>query len=90
MNRRGTRQVTKLIHPKLSYQVRGVLLDVHKKLGPQLKERYYQDAILIGLEEREIACTPEKQFEVFHQEREPIEEPTMHLRLPIRSILNSL
>ena len=31
----------KLMHPELSYQVRGVLLDVYDVLGPTLKERYY-------------------------------------------------
>jgi GxxExxY protein len=59
--------MSKLIHPKLSYQVRGVLLDVYKSLGPRLRERYYQDAILLGLEKRGIACTPEKCFEVYYE-----------------------
>jgi hypothetical protein len=37
--------MAKLVHPELSYQVRGVLLNAYNKLGPLLKEEYYRDAI---------------------------------------------
>ncbi len=57
----------KLVHPQLSYQVRGVLLDVYNALGPMLKERYYQDAIVLGLERRGIPCQAEKSFEVYYE-----------------------
>lgn len=57
-----------LVHPELSYQIRGVLLDVHNTLGPLLQERYYQDATMIGLEKRGIACTAEKSFEVYYRD----------------------
>lgn len=60
--------MAKLIHPELSYQVRGVLFDVYNKLGPLLKESYYRDAIGIGLQQRGLACVLEKGFEVFYQE----------------------
>lgn len=56
----------KLVHPELSYQVRGVLIDVYNALGPMLKEEYYRDAIIIGVERRGIACVPEKRFEVYY------------------------
>jgi len=56
-----------LIHPELSYQVRGVLLDVYNTLGPLLKERFYEDAIVIGLEKRGIPCEAEKEFEVYYE-----------------------
>ncbi|MCJ7660454.1 MAG: GxxExxY protein, partial [Anaerolineales bacterium] len=59
--------MTKLIHPELSYRVRGVLLAVYNELGPMLKEEYYRDAIVIGLEECGISCEPEKDFEVFYE-----------------------
>ena len=59
--------MTKLIHPTLSYQVRGVLLDVYNALGPMLKEEYYRDAIVIGLEKHGIMCKPEKDFEVYYE-----------------------
>ena len=60
--------MTKLIHPKLSYQVRGVLLDIYNALGPMLKEVYYRDAIVVGLEKGGIKCDPEKDFEVYYEE----------------------
>ena len=57
----------KLVHPELSYQVRGVLFDVYNTLGPMLKEEYYQDAIVLGMEKRGITCEPEKGFEVYYE-----------------------
>jgi len=59
--------MSKLVHPELSYRVRGVLLDVYNALGPMLKERYYQDAIALGLERCGIACQSEKGFEVYYE-----------------------
>jgi len=56
-----------LVHPELSYQVRGVLLHVYNNLGPLLKEEYYRDAIVLGLEKRGIACESEKGFEVYYE-----------------------
>jgi GxxExxY protein len=60
--------MAKLVHPELSYQVRGVLLDVYNNLGPLLKEEYYRDAIILGLEKRGIACESEKRFEVYYED----------------------
>lgn len=59
--------MAKLIHPELSYQVRGVLLHVYNALGPMLKEDYYRDAIILGLRKRGITCTPEEKFEVYYE-----------------------
>ena len=56
-----------LIHPELSYDVRGVLLHVYNTLGPMLKEEYYERAIAIGLEKRRIHCETQKGFEVFYE-----------------------
>lgn len=58
----------KLIHPELSYRVRGVLLNVYNDLGPMLKEEYHRDAIVLGLEEHSIVCEPEKAFEVYYRD----------------------
>lgn len=56
-----------IIHKELSYAVRGILLDVHNKLGPMLPEKFYQDAIETGLTARGIACKPQKEFEVYYR-----------------------
>lgn len=56
-----------LIHEELSYTVRGVLFDVHTKLGPRLPEQFYQDAVGIGLERAGIACQTEKRFDVHYK-----------------------
>lgn len=60
--------MTKLVHPELSYEVRGVLFHVYNSLGPMLKEEYYRDAIALGLEKRGIDCSLEKAFEVFYRD----------------------
>jgi len=60
--------MSNLIHERLSYAVRGVLFDVHNKLGPGLREEYYRDAIALGLEARGIRCQAEKAFEVYYEE----------------------
>ena len=59
--------MAKLVHPELSYQVRGVLFHVYNALGPMLKETYYEDAVVIGLEKRGIACESQKAFEVYYE-----------------------
>jgi GxxExxY protein len=59
--------MTKLLHPDLSYEVRGALFDVYNALGPMLKESFYQDAISVALDKRKIASELEKAFEVFYE-----------------------
>jgi len=56
--------MVQLVHPELSYQVRGVLLHVYNALGPMLKEKYYEEAIAIGLEKRGIRFQTQKELEV--------------------------
>ena len=62
--------MTKLIHPELSYAVRGVLLEVYNALGPMLPERFYEEAIAIGLEKRGISCETQKTFDVCYEQQQ--------------------
>jgi GxxExxY protein len=59
--------MVQLVHPELSYQVRGVLLHVYNALGPMLKEKYYEEAIAIGLEKRGIRFQTQKELEVHYE-----------------------
>jgi GxxExxY protein len=68
MENAGERAMPKLIHPELSYLVRGVLLDVYNALGPMLKEEYYRDAVVLGVQKRGVPCTAEKVFEVYYED----------------------
>jgi GxxExxY protein len=45
----------KVLHPKLSYDVVGVLLKVNKALGSGLPEKYYQKAIAEELRTQKIS-----------------------------------
>jgi hypothetical protein len=44
----------KLIYPKLSYVIMGILFEVHNKLGTKYQEKHYQKAIEIKLKELNI------------------------------------
>ena len=57
-----------IVHRELSYRVRGVLLKVYNELGPMLPERFYQDAVALGLEACGIRHETEKAFEVFYRD----------------------
>ncbi len=59
--------MSKLIHEELTYKIRGVFFDVHNELGPNLPEKFYQDAVAIGLEAKGIACQTEKMIEVTYR-----------------------
>ena len=43
-----------IIHPELSYQLIGVLFNVHKEMGHGFLERYYQKAIAAELKKNKI------------------------------------
>lgn len=38
-----------IVYPELSYQIVGVMFEVHKALGNRLQEKYYQKAVALGL-----------------------------------------
>ena len=44
----------KILHPKLSYKIVGVLFDVYNELGYGLKEKYYQRAIAIAFKKNRM------------------------------------
>ncbi len=45
-----------------------VLLDVYNVLGPLLKEEYYRDAVVLGVQKRGVSCASEKVFEVYYED----------------------
>lgn len=52
--------VTKLVYPKLSYEIMNVLFGVHNELGPGLLEKHYQRGIEAEFQERKICFEKEK------------------------------
>jgi GxxExxY protein len=59
--------MSKIIHKDLSYLVRGVLIEVHKKLGCSLSEQFYQEAITYEFETLDVSCVAEKSFQVMYR-----------------------
>lgn len=57
----------KLIHEQLTYEIRGVLMDVHRTLRPMLPEHFYQNATEIGLQETRIPFKAQQNFEIFYE-----------------------
>ena len=57
----------RVVYPKLSYKLMGILFKVHNKLGSAYQERYYQRAIKKELEEQKIAFEREKQVKLVYE-----------------------
>ena len=49
-----------LIYPDLSFKVVGILIDVYKQLGPGHQEKYYQNAVSLGLARAGLKFTEQK------------------------------
>lgn len=54
----------KLIYPELSYQIMGILFEVHNKLGTKYQEKHYQNAIESKLKELDIPYQREAKINV--------------------------
>jgi GxxExxY protein len=54
----------KLLYPELSYQIMGILFEVHNKLGTKYQEKHYQNAVEIKLKELNIPYQKEKKVNV--------------------------
>lgn len=63
----GGRVSTNLLHADLTYEIRGVLFDVGRRLGPGLPEEDVQKAVSIGLARRQLGHTVEEQFHVYYR-----------------------
>ena len=45
----------KIVYPKLSYEIVGLLYDVHNQLGNRYQEKYYQRAVEVKLKGKKIS-----------------------------------
>ncbi len=54
----------KVIYPKLSYKITGILFDIHNELGRFCKEKQYQDFFEKKLKEEEIDYEREKDLPI--------------------------
>ena len=45
---------TKIVYPELSYEIVGILFEVHNSLGNRYQEKYYQRAVEVKLKNRKI------------------------------------
>lgn len=51
--------MVRLVYPKLSYKIIGILFKVHQELGPSLLEKYYQRAIVEEFKKNGLLYTKE-------------------------------
>lgn len=51
--------MAKLIYPKLSYKIVGILFKVHSELGGKYQEKYYQRAVEVALKEEGLSYKKE-------------------------------
>lgn len=56
-----------IIYPQLSYQIMGVLFNVHNKLGPAYQEKYYQRAIEAEFNTQQVPFEREKLIQLQYQ-----------------------
>lgn len=61
--------MAKLVHPKLSYEVVGVLYEVYNELGGGYQEKYYQRAISGLLKEKNIIFKEQVPVELMFKEK---------------------
>src|SRR3989344_4929412 len=57
-----------LVYPELSYQIMGLLFDVHNQLGGQFQEKHYQRAVETVLKSNKIEFDKELASDVFFKE----------------------
>ena len=50
---------TKIVHAELSYEIVGILFEVHNKLGNRYQEKYYQRAVEVKLRGKKIPYAKE-------------------------------
>lgn len=58
----------RIIYPRLSYQIMGILYKVHNKLGSTYQEKYYQRAIKSELQKLNIPFEREKQIKLVYED----------------------
>lgn len=63
-NNTETTQKSKLLYPNLSYQVRGAIFEVYKRLGPYHKESVYGNALNEELKKRKVTFSRQKRVEI--------------------------
>lgn len=61
--------MSKLVLPKLSFKIMGILFRVHNELGPSLLEKYYQRAIEKEFEINKIKFRKEFPVELRYQNK---------------------
>lgn len=58
-----------IIYREESAQIYGAIFEVHKRLGPGLLEKVYQEALALELQYRNIPFEREKQFDIYYRNK---------------------
>jgi GxxExxY protein len=56
----------KLVYPKISYQIMGIVFRIHRRLGNSYQEKYYQRAIELEFTKEKIPFKREAQIRLYY------------------------
>ena len=68
-NKSQKRAGEKVIYADLSYKIMNAVFEVHNQLGPGFTESIYERALVVELENRNIAFEAQKEIEIVYKEQ---------------------
>lgn len=60
---------TDIVYPELSYEIMGVIFEVHKELGPGFVESVYEKALIEELKNKGLQVETQKPIEIVYKEK---------------------
>ncbi|MDI6783922.1 MAG: GxxExxY protein [bacterium] len=58
-----------IVYPELSYQIMGVIFEVHKELGPGFLESIYEKALIDELQEKGLRVETQKPIDIVYERK---------------------
>jgi len=60
---------SKIIYPELSYKLVGILFQIHRDLGFEYQEKYYQRAVALALDKERIKYQKELKIDLKYEDK---------------------
>lgn len=62
-------EMEKVIYPELSYQIMGILFEIHNELGCRYQEKYYQRAIALAFDKVKLQYKKELKVDLIYDNK---------------------